>query len=811
MFGNVRSFRVWLGVGGLMYGFLILLPLTLVSVLIGYFIASSTQVFDYVVYITELPYNAEERAQRIKEQITRSSEHWQLIASHLIAYSILCYAMIAAVRTISAPLPEDRPKGLRFFQIFLEAVFVAVPSLVLLWISGKAYLAEPDNRTHWLTAGILVFGLVASVTITATRRPLELFRSSRRPLSITKTDALAVISVVAIGLVVAVFFIQPLRSSYSFGIFPVLMLTTAVSIFAVAAVFSRHASPVAIISSAITAILFLHLLDTALPPREFRYAAIPLLDITKDAKPSVKAIKDKRQLLALSPAFQKWLEHRRPAIEEYSKAGRAFPIFFATAQGGGMYAAYHPALSLARLTDDCPEFARHLFGISSVSGGSLGAAVYAELLRTLPSIPENDPANPSAACTTKGGPEKSSALETRVNGFFKTDFLSPVIATALIFDVPSLVIPQLRFGHDRARALEDSFEMAWKRLESKGEKDGLAASFYERWQPEGRAPALFMSTTGVNFGIPVLVSQIDWSHNPFASRRAKAAPKLTRTTAVEPVDDAFLNSLHDRLRAPEEDPNAGVVNILDFRPDLQLATSTAVVLSARFPFVTPPGMIAANLAIARPTQGIFAKTRVLELTDGGFYDNSGAFVATDVIREMARLLDDGPEFKDFREKVRLHVIRFTDTPAKRQAEASEAGHFELITPLVAYDAVRLSRGVQLANPFGTAVFDVHLLDDWYDGTLNWLLSEQTMLAVQKRSSWFKGADNTECCSVKTPEIEKPRRIRLTPQQREIAVRENFAVDDFLPNQEQFEKVLELVKAGAERTAWHRRRPSAAQQ
>ena len=156
-----------------MYGFLILLPLTLVSVLIGYFIASSTQVFDYVVYITELPYNAEERAQRIKEQITRSSEHWQLIASHLIAYSILCYAMIAAVRTISAPLPEDRPKGLRLFQIFLEAVFVAVPSLVLLWISGKAYLADVRQRS----ANVILdraYGRPSQVAADDEENPLEL-------------------------------------------------------------------------------------------------------------------------------------------------------------------------------------------------------------------------------------------------------------------------------------------------------------------------------------------------------------------------------------------------------------------------------------------------------------------------------------------------------------------------------------------------------------------------------------------------------------------------------------------------------------
>jgi len=97
-----------------------------------------------------------------------------------------------------------------------------------------------------------------------------------------------------------------------------------------------------------------------------------------------------------------------------------------------MYAAYHPALSLARLTDQCPEFAHHLFGISSVSGGSLGAAVFAELVRTLPTAAPNDPASPSGRCTPTAGPTVDNVLQTKVQDFFNTDFLSPVIATAFI-------------------------------------------------------------------------------------------------------------------------------------------------------------------------------------------------------------------------------------------------------------------------------------------------------------------------------------------------------------------------------------------
>jgi hypothetical protein len=300
--------------------------------------------------------------------------------------------------------------------------------------------------------------------------------------------------------------------------FPVLMLVTATAFLALAAIFSRAASPVAVISSLMSTVLVLYLIDwLASPNREFRYTKVAYQAGDGDAQAggsSVSEIKAQRNLPDLVTAFRRWLEHRRPAIEADKKQGRAYPVFLVTAQGGGIYAAYHPALSLARLTDHCPEFAHHLFAISSVSGGSHGAAVFAELVRALSPRPPHDPASPSAGCTPTRGPTLDNYLQAQVQRFFETDFLTPVIASALIFDVPSFFIPQLRFDEDGAKALELAFETTWKRLKLSGAGDGLSAGYFERWDPTGLAPALFRSTTALNFGIPVLVAQVDWSYNP---------------------------------------------------------------------------------------------------------------------------------------------------------------------------------------------------------------------------------------------------------------------------------------------------------
>ncbi len=106
-----------------------------------------------------------------------------------------------------------------------------------------------------------------------------------------------------------------------------------------------------------------------------------------------------------------------------------------------------------------------------------------------------------------------------------------------------------------------------------------------------------MAATGVNFGIPVLISQVDWSYNPSVRPPAKQFTEDAGAT-LDLQKSELLKMVLDRLDQPDDPLRIGIANILDFRPDLQLATSTAVVLSARFPFVTPPGTIVKNDQIA---------------------------------------------------------------------------------------------------------------------------------------------------------------------------------------------------------------------
>jgi len=151
-----------------MYGFLILLPLTLISLLIGFLIAASTQVADCIAYTS---YRADPKPLLLNE-IWGNQRIVLLIGAHVIAYAVLCFTAAATVRTVSAPLPADRARAVRFFQVLLEIVFVAIPSTVLLWIIGRGLIADKSNLIHWATLSVLCVGIAITVGVTAMRRPL---------------------------------------------------------------------------------------------------------------------------------------------------------------------------------------------------------------------------------------------------------------------------------------------------------------------------------------------------------------------------------------------------------------------------------------------------------------------------------------------------------------------------------------------------------------------------------------------------------------------------------------------------------------
>jgi len=302
-------------------------------------------------------------------------------------------------------------------------------------------------------------------------------------------------------------------------------------------------------------------------------------------------------------SFEIWLA-ARPDRAAYVRAGRPYPVFLVSAQGGGIYAAAHVSLFLARLQDACPSFAQHVFVISSVSGGSIGATIFGS------AVASDRPVS-TLGCAT---PLTGSNHEARVARFLGSDFLTPVVDATLASDLVNALLTTRNESWRRADVLERYFRRTW--LDQNGGRDlwseGVAAS----WRPGTINPAILFNVTEVATG-----------------RRTVIAPFGAKMDGDDDFPD-FSRRLGDQIFVTDGFYRRG------------MTVGAAAVASARFPFVTPPATIPAGLSDPEHPR----QRAATQFVDGGYADNSGA----ETLGELAKLLSEGDEDVD------LHVLSFAD-------------------------------------------------------------------------------------------------------------------------------------------------------
>ena len=267
------------------------------------------------------------------------------------------------------------------------------------------------------------------------------------------------------------------------------------------------------------------------------------------------------------------------------------PLRIVAAQGGGLFAAHHTATYLAARADTDPDFARSIFAVSGVSGGSVGAGIYWAVRKSglCPAAPTD--------CNL-----------TAVRKIVERDYLSPALAGLLFRDNLDNVLPVSAlatgagFGPiDRGNLLESSLTRAvrqWRRSQGTATPGRLLeipiAGSYDF---AAGAPMLFMNGTRVDNGERYVLSPI---------------------RSLKPVDDGLELFITD-----PNDPRYYMRYKLASGHGLSVVN--AMVISARFPVVTPPARI------VQKTHRANAPTDTLQLVDGGYYDNSGIETALDLV------------------------------------------------------------------------------------------------------------------------------------------------------------------------------------
>ena len=244
-----------------------------------------------------------------------------------------------------------------------------------------------------------------------------------------------------------------------------------------------------------------------------------------DAQPAKRA--------NLRAGLRAWIDRHDAAI----RRGERVPFFVVDAEGGGIRAAYWTVTVLGQLHNDHPDFADHLFSLSGVSGGSLGASVFVALLAEQRAGAEFD-------------------LKRQAQAILGEDFLAPVVGSLLFPDLAQRFLPFPLASFDRAATLEGAWERAWRT--HVGGRNRMAEPFDALWQDADAkrwTPALLLNATWVETGKRIIVSNL-------------------RVAAGRRRED-FVDV---------EDANA-------FFAPRSLPLSTAAHLSARFTYVSPAGAL----------------------------------------------------------------------------------------------------------------------------------------------------------------------------------------------------------------------------
>ena len=234
----------------------------------------------------------------------------------------------------------------------------------------------------------------------------------------------------------------------------------------------------------------------------------------------------------LRASLRAWIARHDAAIQ----SGGTVPFFVVDAEGGGIRAAYWTVTVLGEIQNRHPSFASHVFSLSGVSGGSLGASVFVALL------------NESR--------ESAAPFDLKKKGqqILGEDFLSPAVAAILYPDLVQRFLPLPVSMFDRATTLEQSWERAWHK--HVGGRNRMSEPFDRLW--EGRSewtPALLLNATWVETGKRIIASNM-------------------RVAAGRRRED-FVDV---------EDANA-------FFAPRSISLSTAAHMSARFTYVSPAGSL----------------------------------------------------------------------------------------------------------------------------------------------------------------------------------------------------------------------------
>jgi predicted acylesterase/phospholipase RssA len=187
---------------------------------------------------------------------------------------------------------------------------------------------------------------------------------------------------------------------------------------------------------------------------------------------------------------------------------------------------------------------------------------------------------------TQQDSKEGNYYSEKVRELLKRDFLSPIFASMFIRDTLQTLLPIPVQCFDRSKVFEEAWEIVW--AEIMGNND-FASPFTDLWSGNKNStiPALFLNSTRVEDGMPFVISNLELD-----------------------FDKSVIHDIYDYPLASND-----------------IRISTASNLSARFPLFSAAGIIRDDIS-----------GNASGFVDGGYFDNSGANTAYEVMKKVKLIL-----------------------------------------------------------------------------------------------------------------------------------------------------------------------------
>jgi len=338
-----------------------------------------------------------------------------------------------------------------------------------------------------------------------------------------------------------------------------------------------------------------------------------------------------------------------------TKAGRIPELFFVSAEGGGIRAAYWTAIGLAGLDESTENFSSKLASMSGVSGGSLGIATW------LAAVEATD---------------DRSKRRRYIEDFLGSDFLSPAVGGLLFLDAPRLVLGPLWFEARRDHVFELALVRKWASIAGPSSNFFLRPMVNPCFEKLRNPPVINFVATDAVVGEVVASGNMAYSL-PGGKRRFINSLLVESNMFASPVVHAVVMSARFPFLSPTEDVGINKAYV----EQLVAENSSDLSIRNRAGEVGPHRPEEINLGSEYLRLGV--------LVDGGYFDNSGMVMT----REMLALLDarqvpppgvpytPSPRRTD---DVAAHVVHFSNDPDGLCVEARgwEAGAHADVVKLI---------------------------------------------------------------------------------------------------------------------------------